>query len=52
MDEQTRRDDAPEALEDLDVDRQEGEAVTGGRAELSDIVITKKVDKSSPVLLP
>ena len=47
MDEQTLRD---EALEDLEVDRAQAEEVTGGTGNLSDIVITHPIDKSTPVL--
>ena len=50
MDEQTLRDAAPEALEDLEVDRAQAEEVTGGKGNLSDIVITHPIDKSTPVL--
>ena len=50
MDEQTLRDEAPEPLEDLEVDRARAEEVTGGKGTLSDIVVTHPVDKSTPVL--
>jgi hypothetical protein len=51
MDEQARHDDVAEpAIEDLDVDRAQAQKVTGGKGNLSDIVITHPIDKSTPVL--
>jgi type VI protein secretion system component Hcp len=51
MDEQGLRDDAREtALEDLDVDRAQGEQIAGGRGDFHEIVITHPIDKSTPVL--
>jgi len=39
-----------EATEDLDVDRDEAEAVKGGKVKMQDFSFTKKIDKTSPTL--
>jgi hypothetical protein len=46
-----QRDEHDAEVEDLDVTPEEGEDVKGGkRPPLSDIVITKPIDKSTPIL--
>jgi type VI protein secretion system component Hcp len=41
-----------EAVEDLELQDDDAEAVQGGKVDVHDISITKKIDKSSPTLLP
>lgn len=39
-----------EAVEDLELDEGTADEVVGGKASVSDLTITKQIDKSSPTL--